>query len=184
MPTAKAEIFLLSLARRSLWCRSTSFPRSRWTSEQSRDWLRHWLDSFATPLLSDDGLLSRSAGRVSRSSCSVTQAERISPIPRPNLISGPAHGGRSNTCVEMFIKEIARSEPDALILSPDEASSNTVDRHGLEIREFLSEQVTFAWAVGAAAAGRTSLWISYEAFAPADNHNGYTVCSPPITMPS
>ncbi len=141
-------------------------PKKQMTSEQSRDWLRHWLDSFATPLLSDDGLLSRSAGRVSRSSCSVTQAERISPIPRPNLISGPAHGGRSNTCVEMFIKEIARSEPDALILSPDEASSNTVDRHGLEIREFLSEQVTFAWAVGAATAGRTSLWISYEAFAP------------------
>lgn len=145
-------------------------PKKQLIGEPARIWLRGWLDSFATPLLSSQGLRSRSGGRVSQSSSSLAQALQegahgtATSAPEDSASSGR---GRSNdTCVEVFVSEVSRRNPNTLILSPDEASSNLVDSLGLEVREFLSEQLTFGWAIGAAAAGRTTLWVSYEAFAP------------------
>lgn len=130
-------------------------------------WLRLWLDTFAVDLLSDDGLSVPYGGSLSSATCGLADAQprlKASGVSQAT-VANPSLGYAASD-VEQFVNEIARQEPDAVILSPDEASSNLVDKAGLEIREFLSEQLTFAWAVGSAAAGRTALWVTYEAFAP------------------
>ncbi|MDF0492756.1 hypothetical protein [Bradyrhizobium yuanmingense] len=133
-------------------------------------WLRGWLDTFAVGFLSNEGLSLPFGGLLRDATCGLADAQpRGRTLPVGQVAIRQRRSGDVASDVELFMNEIAHQEPDGLVISPDEANSNLVDGSGLDVREFLSEQLTFAWAIGASAAGRTAFWVTYEAFAPLIN---------------
>lgn len=138
-------------------------PIKRVTNNTERVWLRQWLDSFSTEALSDAGLDYGLNRRVAVTTRTLPTTFRLEPSSAPTSARSDEE---SANLLASFLNRVADHAADALVFSPDEASSNMVDRYGFEVREFLSEQLTLAWAIGAASVGRPSLWASYEAFAP------------------
>lgn len=137
-------------------------PITQLRTDDDVQWLRRWLDCYSTSGFEPERIRADAAAAAWKPLSSAYPVRHVEPATAVALSAVEAETSQ----VRRFIMELTRQHPDLLITSPDEAASNRVDIADVQVAELLSEQVTLAWAFGAAAAGRPALWATYEAFAP------------------